>query len=107
MVIRLVSDLDQTSVIDVDGKLFGEDVKAVYFTHDCKKPYDDSHRLYAVIEFDDGTVWDTSKDKEPPGKPAMDGTFKQWAAKLQRFDRWKKSKKRKLLNILSNHDPMV
>ena len=91
MVIRLVSDLDRTSVVDVDGKLFGEDVKAVYFSHDTKKPFDDSHRLYAVIEFTDGTVWDTSKDKEPPSKPAMDGTFKHWVRKLQRYNRLVKS----------------
>lgn len=71
MLIRIVSStdggLDHTE-FEIDGKMFGGDVQAVTFSHDCTKPYEPGKSNINIrMVYGDGKIWDSaSGDPLPP-----------------------------------------
>ena len=63
--------------VEIDGKMYGRDICAVFFSHDTRPPYKINLRLV----YDDGTVWDSATAQNPPpeDKTEQDRTFeKMW-----------------------------
>ena len=67
MLIRIVSvsdgDLEHTE-FEIDGKMFGGDVKAVTFSHDSTKPHGSGINIRMV--YGDDKVWDSSSGESLP-----------------------------------------
>ena len=67
--LRIVSNGHHT-YFEVDGKMYGEDVKSVIFTHDTYKEHFDGYSYPVLqIKLDDGTTFDSRFDSEIPAKP--------------------------------------
>ena len=67
MVIRMISVVDgnlESTEIEIDGKMYGEDVKSVSFSHDCTKPR--GQRVNVHIVSMSGEEWDSASGEPIP-----------------------------------------
>lgn len=63
MVLRLISN-GHSTYLEIDGKVYGEDIDAVYFMHDTKSRH--AERPVLCIRRDDGIVYDSRFDDKLP-----------------------------------------
>ena len=67
MIIRMISVVDgnmESTEIEIDGKVYGEDVKSVNFSHDCTKPR--GQRVNVHIVSMGGEEWDSDSGEPIP-----------------------------------------